>query len=100
MQDNNSGLCKKLKGAKFDAIVAHDIFLFSILFSRENAHKIVKSLKKYLDSDGIMVFESLNEETLLEKNKIEKAGFEAEYIEDIANPYGRICSQVIIKNKN
>ncbi len=100
LQYNDSILSVKLKGIKFDAIVAHDLFLFSILFSKENAHKIIKSLKKHLNSNGIMVFENLNEETLLEKNKIEKLGFKVQFIENIANPYGRICSQMIIKSKN
>ena len=98
-QDNNSELSKTLNGEKFDAIVAHDLFLFSILISKENAHKIIKSLKKYLNKNSIMVFENMNEETLLEKDEIEKLGFKAEYIGNIANPYGRICSQIIIKNK-
>ena len=99
LQDNNSELSKKLNNKKFDAIVAHDLFLFSILINKENAHKIIKSLKKYLDKNGIMVFENMNEETLLEKGEIEKLGFKAEYIDNIANPYGRICSQIIIRNK-
>ena len=99
LQDNNSELTRKLDNEKFDAIVAHDVFLFSILISKENAHKIIKSLKKYLNKKGVMVFESMNEETLLEKDEIEKLGFKAEYIGNIANPYGRICSQIIIRNK-
>ncbi len=99
LQDNNSELSKTLNGEKFDAIVAHDLFLFSILINKENAHKIIKSLKKYLNRKGIMVFENMNEETLLEKDEIEKLGFKAEYIDNIANPYGRICSQIIIRNK-
>ncbi|MEK6876834.1 MAG: methyltransferase domain-containing protein [Nanoarchaeota archaeon] len=98
LQDNNSELSKILNGEKFDTIVAHDLFLFSILINKENAHKIIKSLKKYLNKKGVMVFESMNEETLLEKDEIEKLGFKAEYIENIANPYGRICSQVLIFN--
>jgi len=99
LQDNNSELSKALNGKKFDAVVAHDLFLFSILISKENAHKIIKSLKKYLNKNSIMVFENMNEETLLEKGEIEKLGFKAEYIDNIANPYGRICSQIIIRNK-
>ena len=99
LQDDNSELSKKLNNEKFDAIVAHDLFLFSILISKENAHKIIKSLKKYLNKKGVMVFENMNEETLLEKDEIEKLGFKAEYIDNIANPYGRICSQIIIRNK-
>lgn len=99
LQDNNSKLSRKLNNEKFDAIVAHDLFLFSILVSKENAHKIIKSLKKYLNKKGVMVFESMNEETLLEKDEIEKLGFKAELIDNIANPYGRICSQIIIRNK-
>jgi len=99
LQDNNSKLSGKLNNEKFDAIVAHDLFLFSILISKENAHKIIKSLKKYLNKKGIMVFENMNEETLLEKDQIEKLGFKAEYIGNIVNPYGRICSQIIIRNK-
>ena len=99
LQDNNSELSKILNGGKFDAIVAHDLFLFSIILNKENAHKIIKSLKKHLNKNGIMVFENINEETLLEKDEIEKLGFKAEYIENIANPYGRICSQIIIRNK-
>ena len=98
-QDNNSELSKTLNGEKFDAIVAHDLFLFSIILNKENAHKIIKPLKKHLNKNGIMVFENMNEETLLEKDEIEKLGFKAEYIGNIANPYGRICSQIIIKNK-
>ena len=97
-QDNNSELSKTLNGEKFDAIVAHDLFLFSIILNKENAHKIIKPLKKHLNKNGIMVFENMNEETLLEKDEIEKLGFKAEYIGNIANPYGRICSQVIIFN--
>ena len=100
LQDNNSKLSKSLNGEKFDAIVAHDLFLFSIILNRENAHKIIKSLKKHLNKNGIMVFENINEETLLEKDNIEKLGFKAEYIENIANPYGRICSQIIIRNNS
>ena len=61
LQDNNSELSKILNGEKFDAVVAHDLFLFSILISKENAHKIIKSLKKYLDKNGIMVFENRRE---------------------------------------
>ena len=99
LQDNNSELSKILNGGKFDAIVAHDLFLFSIILNKENAHKIIKSLKKHLNKNGIMVFENMNEETLLEKDEIEKLGFKAEYIDNIANPYGRICSQIIIRNK-
>ena len=99
LQDNNSELSKILNGEKFDAVVAHDLFLFSIIFNKENAHKIIKSLKKHLNKDGIMVFENMNEETLLEKDEIEKLGFKAEYIENIANPYGRICSHITIRNK-
>ncbi len=99
LQDSNSELSKTLNGKKFDAIVAHDLFLFSILISKENAHKIIKSLKKYLNKRGIMVFESMNEETLLEKDEIEKLGFKVEVIDNIANPYGRICSQIIIRNR-
>ena len=98
LQDNNSELSKKLKDEKFDVIVAHDLFLFSIIINKENAHKIAKSLKGYLNKNGIMVFENMNEETLLEKDEIEKMGFKAEYIDNIANPYGRICSQVVIFN--
>lgn len=96
LQDNNSELSRRLNNEKFDAIVAHDIFLFSIILNKENAHKIIKSLKKHLDKNGIMVFENINEETLLEKEEIEKLGFKAEYIDSIPNPYGRICSQIII----
>src|SRR3989338_8055581 len=98
-QDNNSELSKTLNGEKFDAIVAHDLFLFSIILNKENAHKIIKPLKKHLNKNGIMVFENMNEETLLEKDEIEKFGFKAEVIDNIANPYGRICSQIIIRNK-
>lgn len=99
LQDNNSELSRRLNNEKFDAIVAHDLFLFSILINKENGHKIIKSLKKYLNKKGIMVFENMNEETLLEKDEIEKLGFKAEYIDNIINPYGRICSQIIIRNK-
>ena len=99
LQDNNSELSKILNGGKFDAIVAHDLFLFSIILNKENAHKIIKSLKKHLNKNGIMVFENMNGETLLEKGEIEKFGFKAEVIDNIANPYGRICSQIIIRNK-
>ena len=99
LQDNNSKLSRRLNNEKFDAIVAHDLFLFSILISKENAHKIIKSLKKCLNKKGVMIFENMNEETLLEKDEIEKLGFKAEYIENIVNPYGRICSQIIIRNK-
>src|SRR3989338_11164802 len=41
LQDNDSELSKTLNGEKFDAIVAHDVFLFSILISKEDAHKII-----------------------------------------------------------
>ena len=99
LQDNNSELSRKLNNEKFDAIVAHDLFLFSIIINKENAHKIIKSLKKHLNKNGIMVFENMNEETLLEKGEIEKLGFKAEHIDNIVNPYGRICSQIIIRNK-
>ena len=99
LQDNNSELSRILNNEKFNAIVAHDLFLFSILINKENAHKIIKSLKKYLNKKGVMVFENMNEETLLEKDEIEKLGFKAEYTDNIANPYGRICSQIIIRNK-
>ena len=99
LQDNNSELSRKLNNKKFDAVVAHDLFLFSILINKENAHKIIKSLKKCLNKKGVMIFENMNEETLLEKDEIEKLGFKAEYIENIVNPYGRICSQIIIRNK-
>jgi hypothetical protein len=98
LQDNNSELSKILNGEKFDTIVAHDLFLFSILINKENAHKTIKSLKKYLNKKGVMVFENMNEETLLGKDEIEKLGFKAEYIDNIMNPYGRICSQVVIFN--
>lgn len=96
LQNNNSELSKKLKDEKFDVIVAHDLFLFSIIINKENAHKIAKSLKKYLNKKGVMVFENMNEETLLEKDEIEKLGFKVEVIDNIANPYGRICSQIVI----
>ena len=99
LQDNNSKLSKILNGEKIDAVVAHDLFLFSIILNKENAHKIIESLKKYLHRNGIMVFENMNEETLLEKDEIEKLGFKVEFIDNIANPYGRICSQIIIRNK-
>ena len=99
LQDDNSELSRRLNNEKFDAIVAHDLFLFSIILNKENAHKIIKSLKKHLNKNGIMVFENINEETLLEKDEIEKLGFKAEYIDNIANPYGRICRQIIIRNK-
>mgnify|MGYP001563868137 CR=1 FL=1 len=98
LQDNNSELPRRLNNEKFDAIVAHDLFLFSILINKENAHKIIKSLKKYLNKKGIMVFENMNEETLLGKNEIEKLGFKVEVIENVTNPYGHVCSQVVIFN--
>lgn len=98
LQDNNSELSRRLNNEKFDAIVAHDFFLFSIIINKENAHKIIKSLKKHLNKNGIMVFENMNEETLLEKDEIEKLGFKAEVIENIMNPYGNVCNQVVIFN--
>jgi|SRR3989338_2665167 len=98
LQDNNSKLTKALNGEKFDAIVAHDVFVPTIIINKENANKIIVSLKKYLNKKGVMVFENINEETLLEKDEIEKLSFKVEYIGNIANPYGRICSQIIICN--
>jgi 2-polyprenyl-3-methyl-5-hydroxy-6-metoxy-1,4-benzoquinol methylase len=99
LQEGNSSLTRELKGEKFDIIVAHDLFLFSILIDKENAHRIVKSLKNYLNKNGIMAFENLNEELLLEKDEIEKFGFKAERMKNIMNPYGNYCEQIIIRNK-
>ena len=97
LQDNNSELAKQLANKKFDVIVAHDVFASSIIIDEENANKIILSLEPYLENNGIMVFESQNEESLLDKNNIEKLGFKAEIIEDIKNPYGKTCVQTIIR---
>lgn len=83
---------------KFNAIVAHDLSVPLIMFDENNAHKVLFSLKKYLNKEGIMVFEHQNEKTLLEKNKLKKY-YDVDFIENILNPYGKKCMQVILKLK-
>jgi len=94
LQDNSSELSKSLNGEKFDAIVAHDVFVPSVI--KNDTNKIVNSLKKYLQKSGIMVFGNQNEESSLKKDTIEKYGFKVEVIENIMNPHGEICNQIMI----
>lgn len=89
-------LRKDFNKNKFDVIVAHDFFVPSIIFDEINAHKVLFSLKKYLNKEGIMVFEHQNEKTLLKTNKLKKYGYDVKFVEDIINPYGKKCMQVII----
>jgi 2-polyprenyl-3-methyl-5-hydroxy-6-metoxy-1,4-benzoquinol methylase len=96
LQDNDSELTKKLTGRKFDIIVAHDLFVSSIIINQDNVNKIILSLREYLENNGMMIFESQNEEALLDENDIGKFGFDVEDVEDISNPYGEICSQFLI----
>ncbi|MBU90615.1 hypothetical protein CMO94_03650 [Candidatus Woesearchaeota archaeon] len=97
LQDNNSELTRSLADKKFDVIVAHDLFVSSIMISKEHTNEIIGSLKKYLENNGIIVFENQNEETLLDGDNIEKLGFKVEVVESIVNPYGKSCTQTIIR---
>ena len=44
LQDNNSKLTKALNGEKFDAIVAHDVFVPTIIINKENAKTVTRNI--------------------------------------------------------
>jgi len=95
LQNNDSGLSNEFNHKKFDVIFAHDVFVPSII--KDNANIIINSLKKYLRKDGLMVFESQNEESSLKIDNIKKYGLKVKIIDNILNPYGKTCDQIIIK---
>lgn len=80
---------------KFDIIVAHDLFVNTIMHEHE-ALKIIESLKKYTKKGSIIILENQHEETYLKKENLNKYYDNIEVFGEINNPYNKKAKQIII----
>lgn len=87
---------KKKEKEKFDIIVAHDFFVPTILHDKKKAQEIFISLYDQLLPKGIIISEHQNEETIIDINKFKK---EKVNYENIENPYGIKCSQILLRKR-